>query len=129
MLLFDTVSLFVRLPHLHDSISFLHPGLAVISTFMAWFSQQYCKHEMLRRKKFGVTEPELVSIYTYLCLVLEYAVPVWHSSLTVDHSKRLESTQNKKIKNPTWPEVLRIPRGSLHSHTVYFSRKTHSTVS
>uniref|UniRef100_A0A0E9X8E1 Alkylated DNA repair protein AlkB homologue 8 N-terminal domain-containing protein n=1 Tax=Anguilla anguilla TaxID=7936 RepID=A0A0E9X8E1_ANGAN len=49
-----------------------------------------------RLKKFSVRDPELVSIYTgYVCPVLEYAVPVWHSSLTTDQAKRLESTQKR----------------------------------
>ncbi|KAJ8364341.1 hypothetical protein SKAU_G00131720 [Synaphobranchus kaupii] len=48
---------------------------------------------VLRRlKKFGVRDPKLVSIYTgYVRPVLEYAVPVWHSSLTTAQAERLES--------------------------------------
>ncbi|CAJ1067723.1 hypothetical protein Bbelb_365170 [Xyrichtys novacula] len=45
---------------------------------------------LCRLKKFGVKDPELVSIYTgYVRPVLEYAVPVWHSSLTASQSNSL----------------------------------------
>ena len=51
---------------------------------------------LCRLKKFGVKDPELVSIYTgYVRPVLEYAVPVWHSSLTASQSNSLERVQKR----------------------------------
>ncbi len=63
-------------------------------------SSAYRKLFALRRlKKFGVRDQELVIIYTgYVRPVLEYAVPVWHSSLTTDQIKRLESVQKRVCK-------------------------------
>ncbi len=47
-------------------------------------------------KKFGVKDPELVSIYTgYVRPVLEYAAPVWHGCLATDQAKRLEKMQRR----------------------------------
>ena len=54
---------------------------------------------LCRLKKFGVQDTELVPIYTgYVRPVLEYAVPVWHSSLTANQTKRLERVQKRACK-------------------------------
>ncbi len=50
-------------------------------------------------KEFGVWDQESVIIYTgYVRPVLEYAVPVWHSSSTTDQIKRLERVQKRVCK-------------------------------
>lgn len=52
-----------------------------------------------RLKKLCVQDNKLVIIYTgYVRPVLEYAVPVWHSSLTTDQIERLESMQKRVFK-------------------------------
>ncbi|KAI8512473.1 ATP-binding cassette sub- A member 2 [Branchiostoma belcheri] len=55
---------------------------------------------MVRRlKRFGVSVPDLVSVYTvYVRPVLEYAVPVWHPALTTKQSKTLERIQMRACK-------------------------------
>uniref|UniRef100_W5N930 Reverse transcriptase domain-containing protein n=1 Tax=Lepisosteus oculatus TaxID=7918 RepID=W5N930_LEPOC len=50
-------------------------------------------------KKFGVCDSELVSFYKhYVRLVLEYAVTVWHSSLSNDQTKKLECIKKQVCK-------------------------------
>ncbi|KAI8484621.1 hypothetical protein Bbelb_375620 [Branchiostoma belcheri] len=55
---------------------------------------------MVRRlKRFGVSVPDLVSVYTvYVRPLLEYAVPVWHPALTTKQSKTLERIQMRACK-------------------------------
>ncbi|KAI8508610.1 hypothetical protein Bbelb_137090 [Branchiostoma belcheri] len=55
---------------------------------------------MVRRlKRFGVSVPDLVSVYTvYVRPLLEYAVPVWHPALTTKQSKTLERIQTRACK-------------------------------
>lgn len=53
--------------------------------------------DLRQLKKFGVRDPELVTIYKgYVRPVLEYSVPVWHISLTANQVKRHESVQKKE---------------------------------
>ncbi|KAI8485683.1 hypothetical protein Bbelb_365170 [Branchiostoma belcheri] len=55
---------------------------------------------MVRRlKRFGVSVPDLVSVYTvYVRPILEYAVPVWYPTLTTKQSKTLERIQMRACK-------------------------------
>ena len=51
------------------------------------------------RKK-GLSEDKLVRAYSYLIRpVVEYAAPVWHSSITAEQSEKLERQQNQALKN------------------------------
>lgn len=55
--------------------------------------------DLRQLKKFGVRDPELVTIYKgYVRPVLEYSVPVWHISLTANQVKRHESVQKRVCK-------------------------------
>lgn len=50
-------------------------------------------------QRFGLQDPEMVSIYTgYVRPVLEYAITVCHSSLTVNQDKRLERVQRRACR-------------------------------
>ena len=54
---------------------------------------------VLRRlKKFGAQTDELIDLYTKYCRsILEYAVPVWHSSITANESSNIERVQKMAI--------------------------------
>ena len=53
---------------------------------------------MIRFKRLGATPDKLLSIYLLkIRSLLEYASPVFHSSLTIDQSNQLESTQKKAL--------------------------------
>ncbi|XP_035688672.1 uncharacterized protein LOC118424240 [Branchiostoma floridae] len=55
---------------------------------------------ILRRlKRFGVSLADLKSVYmSYVRPALEYAVPVWHSSITKDQAAKLERIQKRACK-------------------------------
>ena len=49
-----------------------------------------------RLRRFGVPSEDLISVYMgYVRTICEYAAPVWHSSITVDQSKKLERIQKR----------------------------------
>ena len=53
---------------------------------------------LIRVKRLGATPDKLLSIYLLkIRSLLEYASPVFHSSLTIDQSNQLESTQKKAL--------------------------------
>ena len=67
----------------------------IIRTDLKWYSnttnivqRAVNKLWVLRRlKKFGAKTDELIDLYTKYCRsILEYAVPVWHSSITANES-------------------------------------------
>ena len=55
---------------------------------------------LLRRlKRFGVSVADLTTVFTtYIRPALEYATPVWHSSLTVKQTASLERIQKRACK-------------------------------
>ncbi len=64
-------------------------------------------------KKFGVRDQELVIIYTgYVRPVLEYAVPVSHSSLTTDQIKGWKVCRNMFVKSYWDKGIKDIPMPS-----------------
>lgn len=72
-------------------------------------------------KKCGVHDPELVSIYTMLKYhqLLEHAVLVFHSSLTIDQANRLECVQKLACKITIGQRFSGFPRSSLHSQILH----------
>ena len=51
-----------------------------------------------RLKKFGANRDELIDLYTKYCRsILEYAVPVWHSSITAYESNDIERVQKMAL--------------------------------
>ena len=53
---------------------------------------------LIRFKRLGATPDKLLSVYLLkIRTLLEYATPVFHSSLTVDQSNQLEITQKKAL--------------------------------
>ena len=55
---------------------------------------------LAKLRKKGLPTEKLVKAYTSLIRpVVEYASPVWHSSITVEQSERLERQQGQALKN------------------------------
>ena len=53
---------------------------------------------LVRFKSLGATQPQLVAVYlTRVRSILEFAVPVFHSSLTADQSRKIEMVQKKAL--------------------------------
>ena len=63
------------------------------------FRGQQIKIWLLRRlKKFGANVEELVDLYSKYCRsILDFAVPVWHSSITVYESNSIERVQKMAL--------------------------------
>ena len=62
--------------------------------------QAYSRIWILKRLvNLGASRPILVDTYTkQVRTVLEYGVPVWHSSLTLQQKSQLESVQKTSMK-------------------------------
>lgn len=70
--------------------------------------------DLRQLKKFGVRDPELVTIYKgYVRPVLEYSVPVWHISLTANQVKRHESVQKKENVQKRVCKIIHGQRSKL----------------
>ena len=53
---------------------------------------------LVRFKSLGATQPQLVAVYqTRVRSILEFAVPVFHSSLTAEQSRKIEMVQKKAL--------------------------------
>ena len=58
-------------------------------------------------KRNGVMRPELVTIYKmYIRPLIEFAVPVWASSITCQQSSSIERVQKRALRIIAWPNVL-----------------------
>ena len=54
----------------------------------------------------GVPIADLILIYTmYICPLLEFAAPVWSSSLTAEQSQSIEQVQRRALRFITLPET------------------------
>ena len=78
----------------------------IISSNLSWgdhidyISKKAAKNfwMLIRFKRLGATPDKLLSIYLLkIRTLLEYATPVFHSSLTIDQSNQLEITQKKAL--------------------------------
>ena len=62
---------------------------------------------LCRLKRNGVAVTDLVHIYTmYIRPLLEFAAPVWNSSLTMDQSTNIERVQRRALNMIMYPERL-----------------------
>ena len=78
-----------------------------ITTFLDWDknTREMCKNAyarvtMLTKLKYvGIPEDDLIDVYNlYIRSVLEYCSVVWHSTLTIDQSTRIENVQKLCMK-------------------------------
>ena len=108
---------FSRLPHTHDALLIGNVELCnvkeakilgvLVQSNLKWDSHvaqviKKCNRKlyMLRSlKRFNMPPPDLVTVYTgYIRPVLEYACPVFNSSLTKKQESQLESIQKRACK-------------------------------